>query len=343
MNPLVSIVIPSYNRADLIGDTLDSIQRQSYDFWECIIVDDNSSDSTKEIIEKYIQDDNRFVYTKNKTNIGAPASRNRGLLLSRGKYILFLDSDDILHKKKLEFHLNKFAESDSLDMTFSYDEYFYKTPGDTNILWNIHDSADVISRFLSFDAPFHTQSPIWKKDFLIQKNVIWDTNLESWQDWKFNFTALSNNVQFDHIPLVLGYIRDHDGERISTRDTLIKAKSKLICIKFAISELDRINELTDSRRYLINEFIFNIIDEIIDRRLNKFKHLKLFIHTIFVLLKFNSIKLLLNNTFFAFRKSISIKSFISNFIIAYKMNLNIQGIINTKWRKMKTEAYQILS
>ena len=91
--PLISIIIPTYNRAHLISETLESILAQTYTNWECIIVDDASTDNTVEIIDKFIKKDNRFtLYIRpNDLPKGASSCRNLGIKNNNGKYVLFSD------------------------------------------------------------------------------------------------------------------------------------------------------------------------------------------------------------------------------------------------------------
>lgn len=100
---LVSIIIPTYNRAHLIGETLDSVLRQTYSDWECIVVDDGSTDETSEIVQCYLDKDSRFKYYL-RPRIrpkGANACRNYGFELSKGEYIQWLDSDDLIGQEKI--------------------------------------------------------------------------------------------------------------------------------------------------------------------------------------------------------------------------------------------------
>lgn len=97
---LVSIITPTYNCAKFIGETIDSIIAQTYENWELIIVDDNSSDNTEEIVKQY--KDSRIKYYRNDSNKGAAVSRNFALSLAKGKWIAFLDSDDLWLPSKLE-------------------------------------------------------------------------------------------------------------------------------------------------------------------------------------------------------------------------------------------------
>lgn len=100
---LVSIIIPTYNRAHLIGETLKSVLEQTYKNWECIVVDDGSKDETSEIVQCYLDKDSRFKYylrPKNRPK-GANACRNYGFELSKGEYIQWLDSDDLIGQEKI--------------------------------------------------------------------------------------------------------------------------------------------------------------------------------------------------------------------------------------------------
>ncbi|PHQ28660.1 glycosyltransferase family 2 protein [Leeuwenhoekiella nanhaiensis] len=103
-NPLVSIIIPTYNRADLISQTLDSVLAQTYKNWECIVVDDGSTDETSEVVQRFLDKDSRFQYhhrPKNRLK-GANTCRNYGFELSKGKYIQWLDSDDLIGQEKID-------------------------------------------------------------------------------------------------------------------------------------------------------------------------------------------------------------------------------------------------
>lgn len=101
---LISIIMPAYNSAKYIRNAIKSVQRQTYDNWELIIVDDCSSDNTVEIIEEL--DEKRIRLFVNEKNSGAAISRNRALREAKGRWIAFLDSDDIWENTKLEEQLN---------------------------------------------------------------------------------------------------------------------------------------------------------------------------------------------------------------------------------------------
>lgn len=114
MKPTVSIIIPTYNRAHLIGETLDSIMAQTYPDWECIIVDDGSTDHTDEVVGSYVEKDARFQYfhRPNHRPKGANACRNYGFEKSKGAFIQWFDSDDMFMPVALETKLRVLRDED---------------------------------------------------------------------------------------------------------------------------------------------------------------------------------------------------------------------------------------
>lgn len=116
---LVSIIMPSYNTASYISDSINSVINQTYKNWELIIVDDCSNDNTDEIVNKVLKD-KRIKYFKNRKNSGAAISRNRALREAKGKWISFLDSDDLWIPEKLEKQISFMKENNYF---FSYSYY----------------------------------------------------------------------------------------------------------------------------------------------------------------------------------------------------------------------------
>lgn len=106
---LVSIITPTYNCGKFIGETIESIQAQTYENWEMVIVDDCSTDNTKEIVEEYIKKDSRIKYHCLETNSGAAVARTTSMKMAEGEYMAFCDSDDLWMPNKLEHQL-KFME-----------------------------------------------------------------------------------------------------------------------------------------------------------------------------------------------------------------------------------------
>ena len=117
---LVSVITPTYNCAKFIGETIESVQAQTYQQWEMIIVDDCSTDNTKEIVDKYIKEDSRIKYFCLKNNSGAAVARTKAMELANGEYMAFLDSDDIWTEEKLKKQL---AFMKKHDVAFSCTAY----------------------------------------------------------------------------------------------------------------------------------------------------------------------------------------------------------------------------
>lgn len=117
---LVSIITPSWNCGQFVEETIKSIQGQIYTNWELLFQDDCSTDDTKRIIEKFAANDSRIKYECNRQNSGAAITRNNALRRAKGKWIAFLDSDDLWLPDKLEQQI-KFMEDNGYD--FTYHEY----------------------------------------------------------------------------------------------------------------------------------------------------------------------------------------------------------------------------
>jgi len=196
---LVSIIIPTYNRAHLIGETLDSVLSQTYPNWECIIVDDGSTDDTETVVIKYVKKDTRFQFCKRGENFkpGGSGARNYGAELSNSKFLLFLDSDDLLEKNALKNRIRRIINfNNCFDLLISNTGIFKSKVGDSEFLWNIYKksdtSLDLLKKFLNNDMPWHTNGVTWSKDFFYKVGG-WNESLKSWQDWDIHIKALLQN------------------------------------------------------------------------------------------------------------------------------------------------------
>ncbi|MDK9356974.1 glycosyltransferase family 2 protein [Lelliottia wanjuensis] len=119
MNELISIIMPSFNSAKTIGDTIDSIVGQSYTNWELLITDDCSTDETIDIVKRYAKKDSRIKLFCNAVNSGAAVSRNNSIENSAGDYLAFLDSDDRWLPNKLNDQLTFMISYPERDFTFT--------------------------------------------------------------------------------------------------------------------------------------------------------------------------------------------------------------------------------
>jgi len=125
---LVSVIIPAYNCDKYVSECIESVMSQSYQNWEMIIINDKSTDSTKKIIEQYAKEDDRIRPYNNERNMGAARTRNKGVDLSRGRFMAFLDADDYWHNEKLSRQISIMLKN-NYSFTFTAYERLYTTNG----------------------------------------------------------------------------------------------------------------------------------------------------------------------------------------------------------------------
>lgn len=121
--PLVSIVVPTYNYGDLLAQTLESLRAQTYENWECFVVDDGSTDNTSEVLEKFARMDTRIKYVRQENQRQA-AARNNGMRRCTGQYFQFLDADDLIEVRKLERQVEYLERHPMVDIVYSGVRYF---------------------------------------------------------------------------------------------------------------------------------------------------------------------------------------------------------------------------
>ncbi|WKK67349.1 glycosyltransferase family 2 protein [Lutimonas zeaxanthinifaciens] len=216
-NPnLVSVIIPTYNRAHLIGETLESIMNQTYENWECIVVDDGSTDNTKEVMKKYCSLDKRIKYFPRPTNRpkGGNGSRNYGFEISSGEFINWFDSDDLMHKDKLSLQVSSLIQS---EYPFSVCNSLIFENSVDNIIGFRFDkisSSNPFSDYLRGDIGWLTTAPLWKKEFLNENDFKFDEKLLAAQEWEFHSKILHKFPDYDVINEGLVLLRRHN-ENIS--------------------------------------------------------------------------------------------------------------------------------
>jgi glycosyltransferase involved in cell wall biosynthesis len=126
--PLVSVVVPSYNYGHLVRETLDSIAAQTYAAWECVVVDDGSTDDTEAVVRAYAEAEPRVRYVRQE-NARQAAARNNGIRHSSGDYFQFLDADDLLEPRKFERQVEYLEGHPEVDLVYSGVRYFSSEGG----------------------------------------------------------------------------------------------------------------------------------------------------------------------------------------------------------------------
>lgn len=220
---LISIVIPTYNRASIIHRTIDSIKRQKYQNWECFVVDDYSLDETEEVVNQYHLLDERIKFIRNNRTKGAQGARNTGIIASSGEWIVLFDSDNVMHPNFLE-RCKDAIEANKVDVvtvwsnvvdsnTNSIIRYFkwvnngYIYNGLLSANCYVDNSSTVIRKskledigLLSEDCPAFQE---WDTHIRLSKIATYRTIEECLVDY---YTGASDAISSDQIKDVKGYI-----------------------------------------------------------------------------------------------------------------------------------------
>jgi GT2 family glycosyltransferase len=219
--PIVSIVTPTKNRLPLLREALDSVAAQTFQDWEHIVVDDGSNDGTAEEIRRRSAADPRVRYIRREGDAaGANACRNLGVRESRGEYVIFLDSDDLLVPQCLETRVALLARNADLDFATFRTSVFVDRPGDLNRLYDDDTAGDHLLRFLFMELPWVITGPIWRKASLVRLGLF-DQNLPSLQDVELHVRALTKGCLYLQSSIVDHHVRwAHDEERLSRQQRL---------------------------------------------------------------------------------------------------------------------------
>jgi glycosyltransferase involved in cell wall biosynthesis len=186
---LISIIIPTRDRCELLQETLDSVLAQTYSNWEVIVVDDGSEDGTIEMLES-LADERVHLIKRDRLPSGAPVCRNIGAENASGGYLIFLDSDDLLLPHALERRVHLMEANPDLDFAAYVGEMFMSSPGDLGKLWNMPTTELDFERFLKLDVSWQTSGPIWRADFFHRIGA-WDESLICGQDSELHLRCLS--------------------------------------------------------------------------------------------------------------------------------------------------------
>lgn len=208
---MVSIIIPTYNRAHLIGQTLDSVRAQTYTHWECIVVDDGSTDQTLEIVKKFEKNDPRFSVLPRPTNRkpGGNAARAYGFEQSKGSWVCWFDSDDLMLPDYIQSKLPTIQHHPETDVviakTAHYNADFSKLIGVEN---RTRPSKDYLTDFVLQKVKWYMCDGLWKRTFLENK-TLFDEELRIGQDVDFHIRQLLEQPKIIVLDKVLTHYRRH--------------------------------------------------------------------------------------------------------------------------------------
>lgn len=212
---LVSIIIPCYNQANFIDETLQSVFNQTYENWECILVNDGSSDNTEDLIKTWLAKDKRFRYFSN-TNSGVSVARNFGIENAKGNFIQFLDADDILLPTKLSESTKAFIEFDVQVVCTNYNRF----------VDNLNVLTEPFSELEKHDFTFSNIARYWNDNFTIpihcfvfKREAIADfrfpVGLSAQEDWVMWLQIFESNPKTHYLPLPLALYRNNPFGRTS--------------------------------------------------------------------------------------------------------------------------------
>ena len=248
---LVSVIIPVYNREELVREAIQSVYEQTYRPIECIVVDDGSTDNSVKIIQGLVQKLNSEEFTLiavKQQNAGAPAARNRGIDNAKGAFIQFLDSDDFLYSDKLKTQINFLNTHKNYDGV--YGNWHHGTIEDHQLLkgekWD-----DTISQFYGGRVVANFSMLLRRQ--IVNKIGPWDINLKRNQEIDYFLRGALAGGNFEYLPKLTGLWREHYGERIVT------SSGALCALAFHdkwITEFQRLDLFTKKRQKTAAQYLF---------------------------------------------------------------------------------------
>lgn len=233
---LVSIIIPFLNRGNIIHKTMDSVEKQTYVNWECILIDDGSKDNTVDIIKNYTTKDTRFkVYSRPSNKLKGPSScRNFGIEKARGEFIVFLDSDDLLANYCLEERVKAFKTYKECDFLVFQMERFLKTPKNYSKKSLVSlERKHCLSSFLQLNSIWQITSPIYKLDFL-NRIKGFNEELLNYEDLEFAAKVIFNSNDYKLFNNIDSYYRNDENyiKKYKTKEVINKSiESYIIVVK----------------------------------------------------------------------------------------------------------------
>jgi glycosyltransferase involved in cell wall biosynthesis len=214
MEDLISVIMPAYNVQDYIGDSVRSVLAQTYTDWELVIVDDCSADSTVDVISSF--DDPRIRLFVNEKNSGAAASRNRALREAKGRYMAFLDADDIWAPEKLEKQLSFMKEH---GYAFTFTDYRICHNG----VWQpyAYRGPDRVTRRIMFNYNyFSTITVMYDAETL---GLLQGPELRNAEDYALWLEA-GKKCDCYRLPETLSYYIKHDGSLTGVSKTRLLSR-----------------------------------------------------------------------------------------------------------------------
>ncbi|MCJ7934334.1 MAG: glycosyltransferase [Chryseobacterium sp.] len=214
MNPKISVIVPCYNQAIYLDECLKSVMNQAHINWECIIVNDGSTDNTEEVAKKWAEKDSRFHYIYKK-NGGLSSARNAGLEKASGEYIQFLDSDDMIHPEKFSESLSHGTTYPLMVSQFTIYKNQTHYPGYNRVEQNFLTFEGIVFGWdLKFSIPIHCALISSK----LLEGFLFDTTLTSCEDWLMWIYITKDNPKALIVDEPLAHYRKEDNHSTMSSD-----------------------------------------------------------------------------------------------------------------------------
>ncbi|WP_165955812.1 glycosyltransferase family 2 protein [Campylobacter volucris] len=267
--PLISVIMPCYNRENYIISAIESILNQTYSNFEFIIIDDCSTDNTFEIVKHYANLDKRIIPFRNDINRCYVYSLNFGLNIAKGKYIARMDDDDISLPSRFEKQVKYLEENEDIVVLGTYIEFLSKN----NVFLNKESDPDILSILLNFYCVLAHPSVMIRKSFLDKHQILYDKKYQFAEDYNMWSNILKLGGKIANYPEVL--LRYRLGEGVSrNRNTQIIQ-----------SNLTRKIQIDNLSKYFDNSFVNQILERVISYPFD-FNNIK-FLFQIFNIMKVN--------------------------------------------------------
>lgn len=210
-NALVSIIVPCYNYAQFLPETLNSVLEQEYTNWECIIVDDGSTDHTASVVALYEKQDRRFRYI-HQVNAGLSSARNTGILSSKGIYLQFLDSDDKIDHSKIKVQVELLNGHDGVDIVYGNSLFFFSES--PSLFFHCRNNKgnnrkqklkrqcggkEALPQLL-INNIMEVSCALIKKT-VVEKIGVFNETLRSYEDWEFWIRCATGSCTFYYAPV----------------------------------------------------------------------------------------------------------------------------------------------
>lgn len=243
---MASVIVPCFNYGHFVAQTLDSVRQQSFAEWECLVVDDGSTDNTREVVNRYASSDARIKYLY-QDNRGLSAARNRGIRESSGMYVQFLDADDLIEADKLKVHVQYLKDHPDMGIIYSPVRYFRSDrPAERRASMSTHDAPwmpEISGNGLDILPALLSNNIMAVNCALVHWSVIeevgeFNTQLKSLEDWEYWIRCSIRGARFHFFDRQNTYalVRDHPNSMSKSRLEMLRNEESLF--RTAVSDTD---------------------------------------------------------------------------------------------------------